>query len=112
MGFTHLHLHTEYSLLDGSGRIGEMVARAKELGMDSMAITDHGVMYGVIDFYKACLKEGVKPILGCEVYVAPASRFERSEKDSSTSDNRCSRLIREVAALPYIISAARRGLVG
>lgn len=93
MGFTHLHLHTEYSLLDGSGRIGEMVARAKELGMESIAITDHGAMYGVMDFYKACLKEGIKPILGCEVYVAPGSRFERSEKDSSTSDSRYHHLI-------------------
>lgn len=77
MNFTHLHLHTEYSLLDGSGKIKELVHRAKELGMDSMAITDHGVMYGVIDFYKACLAEGIKPIIGCEVYVAPGSRFDR-----------------------------------
>ncbi len=77
MNFTHLHVHTEYSLLDGSGKIKEMVARAKELGMDSLAITDHGVMYGVIDFYKACMAEGIKPIIGCEVYVAPNSRFDR-----------------------------------
>ena len=77
MNFTHLHVHTEYSLLDGSGKIKEMVLRAKELGMDSMAITDHGVMYGVIDFYKACLAEGIKPIIGCEVYIAPNSRFDR-----------------------------------
>ncbi len=77
MNFTHLHVHTEYSLLDGSGKIKEMVARTKELGMDSLAITDHGVMYGVIDFYKACLAEGIKPIIGCEVYVAPNSRFDR-----------------------------------
>ena len=77
MNFTHLHLHTEYSLLDGSGKIKEMVLRAKELGMDSIAITDHGVMYGVIDFYKACLAEGIKPIIGCEVYVAPNSRLDR-----------------------------------
>ncbi len=77
MSFVHLHVHTEYSLLDGSGRIEEMAARAKELGMKSLAITDHGVMYGVIDFYKACRKEGIKPILGCEVYVAPGSRFDR-----------------------------------
>jgi len=77
MNFTHLHLHTEYSLLDGSGKIKEMVLRAKNLGMDSMAITDHGVMYGVIDFYKACLAEGIKPIIGCEVYVAPNSRLDR-----------------------------------
>ena len=77
MNFTHLHLHTEYSLLDGSGKIRELVVRAKELGMDSLAITDHGVMYGVIDFYKACLSEDIKPIIGCEVYVAPNSRFDR-----------------------------------
>ncbi|MBQ9910283.1 MAG: DNA polymerase III subunit alpha [Lachnospiraceae bacterium] len=77
MAFTHLHVHTEYSLLDGSSKIGELTARAKELGFDSLAITDHGVMYGVIDFYRACLKNGIKPILGCEVYVAPHSRFDR-----------------------------------
>jgi DNA polymerase-3 subunit alpha len=77
MNFTHLHVHTEYSLLDGSGKIKEMVLRAKELGMDSLAITDHGVMYGVIDFYKACRAEGIRPIIGCEVYVAPNSRFDR-----------------------------------
>ena len=77
MAFTHLHVHTQYSLLDGSGKIGEMVARAKELGMDSMAITDHGVMYGVIEFYRACRAAGIRPILGCEVYVAPNSRLDR-----------------------------------
>jgi len=77
VNFTHLHLHTEYSLLDGSGRIQEIVLRAKELGMDSIAITDHGVMYGVIEFYKACVAEDIKPIIGCEVYVAPNSRFDR-----------------------------------
>jgi DNA-directed DNA polymerase III (polc) len=82
MNFTHLHVHTEYSLLDGSGKIKEMVHRAKELGMDSLAITDHGVMYGVIDFYKACLAEGIKPIIGCEVYVAPNSRFDRETGNS------------------------------
>ncbi len=77
MAFTHLHVHTEYSLLDGSSKIKELVARVKELGMDSIAITDHGVMYGVIDFYKAAREAGIKPILGCEVYVAPGSRFDR-----------------------------------
>lgn len=77
MDFTHLHVHTEYSLLDGSAKIKELVARAKELGMKSLAITDHGVMYGVIDFYKACKSAGIKPIIGCEVYVAPGSRFDR-----------------------------------
>ena len=77
MSFVHLHVHTEYSLLDGSNKIKEYVARVKELGMDSAAITDHGVMYGVIDFYKEALSQGVKPILGCEVYVAPNSRLDR-----------------------------------
>ena len=77
MAFTHLHVHTEYSLLDGSNKIKEYVKRVKELGMDSAAITDHGVMYGVIDFYKACKEEGINPILGCEVYVAPNSRFDK-----------------------------------
>ena len=77
MAFTHLHVHTEYSLLDGSSKIKELAARAKELGMDSMAITDHGAMYGVIDFYRAAREAGIKPIIGCEVYVAPGSRFDR-----------------------------------
>ena len=77
MAFTHLHVHTEYSLLDGSSKIKELAARAKELGFDSMAITDHGAMYGVIDFYRAARSEGIKPIIGCEVYVAPGSRFDR-----------------------------------
>ena len=77
MAFTHLHVHTEYSLLDGSCKIKELAARAKELGMDSMAVTDHGVMYGVIDFYRAAKEVGIKPIIGCEVYVAPNSRFDR-----------------------------------
>ncbi len=77
MAFTHLHVHTEYSLLDGSCKIKELAARARELGMDSMAITDHGAMYGVIDFYRAAREAGVKPIIGCEVYVSPGSRFDR-----------------------------------
>ena len=77
MNFAHLHVHTEYSLLDGSNKIKEYVARVKELGMNSAAITDHGVMYGVIDFYREAKKQGIKPILGCEVYVAPNSRFDR-----------------------------------
>ncbi len=82
MAFTHLHVHTEYSLLDGSCKIKELAARAKELGMDSMAITDHGVMYGVIDFYRAAREVGIKPIIGCEVYVAPGSRFDRENTNS------------------------------
>ncbi len=89
-GFTHLHVHTEYSLLDGSGKIQEMVKRAKELGFDSLAITDHGVMYGVIDFYKAALAEGIKPVIGCEVYVAPGSRFD---KEATVSESRYNHLI-------------------
>ncbi len=79
MAFTHLHVHTEYSLLDGSNKIREYVKRVKELGMDSAAITDHGVMYGVIDFYKACKEAGIRPIIGCEVYVAPGSRLDREQ---------------------------------
>ena len=78
MGFAHLHLHTEYSLLDGACRLGPLVDRAKELGMESLAITDHGVMYGVVDFYEACNKAGIHPVIGCEVYVAPGSRFDRT----------------------------------
>ena len=83
MSFAHLHVHTEYSLLDGSNKIKEYVARVKELGMNSAAITDHGVMYGVIDFYRAARNAGVKPILGCEVYVAPGSRFDKTPGNSS-----------------------------
>ena len=79
MSFAHLHLHTEYSLLDGCCRIGDVIDKAAELGQKSIAITDHGVMYGCIDFYKAALKKGIKPIVGCEVYVAPASRFDRQK---------------------------------
>ena len=90
MDFTHLHVHTEYSLLDGSSKIKEIIARTKELGMDSIAITDHGVMYGVIDFYRAAKAEGIKPILGCEVYVAPNSRFER---ENGTGESRYNHLV-------------------
>ena len=90
MAFTHLHVHTEYSLLDGSSKISELLPRAKELGMDSLAITDHGVMYGVIDFYKKAKEVGVKPILGCEIYVAPGSRFDREQ---SRGDDRYYHLV-------------------
>ena len=84
MPFTHLHLHTEYSLLDGACRIEQLVRRVKELGQTAVAITDHGVMYGVIDFYRACKAAGVKPVIGCEVYVAPRTRFDRvHELDAS-----------------------------
>ena len=78
MAFTHLHVHTEYSLLDGASRIGDIAKAAKRKGFDSLAITDHGVMYGVVDFYRACLKENIKPVIGCEVYVAPRSRFDKT----------------------------------
>ena len=84
INFTHLHVHTEYSLLDGSSKIKELVKEVKELGMDSIAITDHGVMYGVIDFYKEALNVGVKPIIGCEVYVASGSRFNKSYSKENT----------------------------
>ena len=87
--FVHLHIHSEFSLLDGANRIKDLPVRAKELGMDAIALTDHGVMYGAIDFYKACKKEGVKPIIGCEVYVAPRSRFDKEPN----VDNRYNHLI-------------------
>ena len=90
MSFTHLHVHTEYSLLDGSNKIKEYVARVKELGMNSAAITDHGVMFGVIDFYKEARAQGINPILGCEVYVAPNSRFDR---EASHGDDRYYHLV-------------------
>ena len=90
MAFTHLHVHTAYSLLDGASRIPEIIARAKELGMDSLAITDHGVMYGVIDFYKAAKEAGIRPILGSEVYVTPGSRFDR---ENARGDDRYYHLI-------------------
>ena len=89
MEFVHLHTHTEYSLLDGANKIKELPARAKELGMKAMAITDHGVMFGVVDFYKECKKVGIKPIIGCEVYVAPRTRFDKE----TNIDNKYSHLI-------------------
>ena len=75
--FTHLHVHTQYSLLDGSAKIEPLIKRVKELGMDSIAVTDHGAMYGAVEFYKAAVAEGIKPIIGCEVYVSPKSRFDK-----------------------------------
>ena len=80
-GFVHLHLHTEYSLLDGAIRIKRLAARLKELGMTACAITDHGVMYGAVEFYKAMTDEGIYPIIGCEVYVAPRGRFMKEVED-------------------------------
>ena len=87
--FVHLHVHSEFSLLDGANKVKELPARAKELGMDAIAITDHGVMFGVVDFYKECKKVGIKPIIGCEVYVAPRTRFDKE----SNIDNKYSHLI-------------------
>ena len=81
--FTHLHIHTEYSLLDGMCRIPQLVSRAREQGMDSLAITDHGVMYGAIQFYRAAKEAGIKPIIGCEVYVAQNNRFSREVSDKN-----------------------------
>lgn len=90
MAFTHLHVHTEYSLLDGSSKIEELADRVKELGMDSVAITDHGCMYGVIDFYRACKARDLKPVIGCEVYVAPGSRFD---KEANAGEDRYYHLV-------------------
>ena len=86
MDFCHLHTHTEYSLLDGAARISELISRAKECGMEHLAITDHGAMYGVVDFYKEAKKQGINPVIGCEVYVAPRTRFDKThEYDSKYS---------------------------
>ena len=84
MPFVHLHLHSEYSLLDGACRVTDIPRRARELGQTAVAITDHGAMYGVVDFYRACKNEGVKPIIGCEVYVAAGSRFDKRHETDST----------------------------
>ena len=85
-GFAHLHLHTEFSLLDGMARIDKLIPRVKELGMDAVAITDHGVMLGVVDFYKKCKDFGIKPIIGCEVYVAARTRFDKdADKDKQSN---------------------------
>src|SRR4030042_1796228 len=81
--FTHLHVHTEYSLLDGLCRINQVISKAKALGMNSLAITDHGTMHGVIDFYMAARDAGIKPIIGCEVYVAPGDRHSKNASDKN-----------------------------
>lgn len=83
MSFVHLHVHTEYSLLDGACRIDQIAKRAKALGQTALAVTDHGVMYGAVAFYKACRAEGIQPIIGCEVYVAPRSRFQKEHGTDS-----------------------------
>ena len=81
MDFVHLHLHSEYSLLDGACRIKNIPARAKMLGQKSVAVTDHGVMYGAVEFFRECKKNDIKPIIGCEIYLAPRSRFDKEKKD-------------------------------
>lgn len=83
MSFVHLHNHTHYSLLDGLTNIDDFIAKAKEQGCPALAITDHGVMYGVIEFYKKCKKAGIKPIIGVETYLAPGSRFDKNTKDDA-----------------------------
>jgi DNA polymerase-3 subunit alpha len=88
MSFTHLHVHTEFSMLDGLSNINKLVKRAHDLGMDSLGITDHGGMYGVVDFYIACQAVGIKPIIGCELYVAPGLHTDRSPMDKTTSATR------------------------
>ena len=82
--FVHLHLHSEYSLLDGACRIKDIVKRAAELGQDAVAVTDHGVMYGAVEFYNEALRAGIKPVIGCEVYVAPRTRFDKVHKFDKT----------------------------
>lgn len=109
MKFTHLHVHTEYSLLDGSSKINELVSRTKQLGMDSIAITDHGVMYGVIDFYKAAKKQGIKPIIGCEVYVAPNSRWDRETGGESGKYNHLVLLAENNTGYQNLIKIVSRG---
>ena len=110
MSFVHLHVHTEYSLLDGACRIKDLPKTVKELGQASCAITDHGVMYGVIDFYRACKAEGVKPIIGCEVYVAPAGRSRFDKVHEFDSENRHLVLLCEneegYRNLSYLVSMA------
>ena len=109
MAFVHLHTHTEYSLLDGSNKITEYVARVKELGMNAAAITDHGVMYGVIDFYKAAKEAGIKPILGCEVYVAPGSRFEKTPGESEDRYHHLVRLAENNTGYQNLMKIVSRG---
>ena len=108
--FTHLHTHTEFSLLDGACRVEQLVLRAKELGMQSLAITDHGNMYGAVDFYKACKKHGIKPIIGCEVYVAPRTRFDK-EKVLDKDYNHLILLCKNETGYKNLINMVSKGFV-
>lgn len=108
MSFTHLHVHTEYSLLDGAARIRDVVARAKELGMDSLAITDHGVMFGVIDFWRECKKQGIHPVIGCEVYTA-ARRMEDKEPDKDKYQGHLVLLAKDNDGYRNLIKIVSRG---
>ena len=110
MAFTHLHVHTEYSLLDGAARITELVSRAKELGMDSLAITDHGAMFGVIDFYKECKKQGIKPIIGCEVYTA-ARKMTDKEPDRDKHQGHLILLAKNNAGYKNLIKIVSAGYI-
>ncbi len=110
-GFVHLHTHTEYSLLDGANKITEYVSRLKELGMNSGAITDHGVMYGAVDFYKCAKSMGIKPILGCEVYVAPNSRFDRENTDGEDRYNHLVLLAESNVGYQNLLKIVSKGFV-
>lgn len=109
MSFTHLHLHTVYSILDSTNKIKQLVKRVKELGMEACAITDHGAMYGVIEFYKACKAEGIKPILGCEVYVAPGSRFDKAVEKSAKRYNHLILLAENETGYKNLMKLVSRG---
>ena len=108
--FVHLHLHTEYSLLDGANRLDELVGEGVRLGMKAMAITDHGNMFGAVEFHDACRAKGVKPILGCEIYVAPGSRFERQAQSASDAYNHFTLLASSDAGYHNLIKLVSRRL--
>ena len=110
MAFTHLHVHTEYSLLDGAARIRDVVARARELGMESLAITDHGVMFGAVDFYKECKKQGIKPIIGCEVYTA-ARRMTDKESDKDKGQGHLILLAKNETGYKNLIKIVSEGFI-
>jgi DNA polymerase-3 subunit alpha len=101
--FVHLHVHTEYSLLDGACRIPELVARAAELGMPALAISDHGNMFGAIEFYQAAKKAGIKPIIGCEVYMAPGARADRTSRDGKDPNSHFLLLARDNAGYQNLV---------